>query len=118
MLPSRPTWAKVTDIILDAAAPPGYNAQARMNTFLQTWETPTRGVRATRIHRDTTRMLKAAKKHNANFMTIRLSQGLKQMLPVWFQIGADHAVINNRSARCLLNKHKAKTIADLMKVSA
>ncbi|KAN0107309.1 hypothetical protein V8E52_010245, partial [Russula decolorans] len=63
-------------------------------------------------------MLKAAKNQNVNFMTIRLSQQLKQELPAWFQVGADHWAINNRSAKCLLNKHKAKTIADLMKVSA
>jgi ribonuclease HI len=89
-----------------------------MNTFLQTWTVPTRGGRAAKIHKETARMLKAAKNQNVNFMTIRLSQQLKQELPAWFQVGADHWAINNRSAKCLLNKHKAKTIADLMKVSA
>ncbi|KAF8490098.1 hypothetical protein F5888DRAFT_1743222 [Russula emetica] len=88
MSPERPTWAKITDIILDGTAPQGYNAQARMNAFLQTWKAPTRGERAAKIHRDTMRMLKAARHHNVNFMTIRLSQGLKQKLPAWFQIGA------------------------------
>ena len=63
-------------------------------------------------------MLKTAKKYNANFMTIRLSQKLKQQLPAWFQIEADHWAINNRAAKCLLQKHKAKTITDLMKISA
>ncbi|KAF8488198.1 hypothetical protein F5888DRAFT_1623340, partial [Russula emetica] len=118
MSPDRPTWAKITDIILNGAAPQGYNAQARMNTFLQTWNAPMRGERAAKIHKDTTRMLKAAKHNNVNFMTIRLSQGLKQKLPAWFQIGADHWAINNKSAKCLLHKHEAKTIADLLKVSA
>ena len=118
MSPNRPTWAKITDIIIDAAAPPGYNAQARINTFLQTWNPPQQGPRATKINRDTTRMLKAAKDHNVNFMTIKLSPELKQQLPAWFQIGTDHWGINNKSARCLLNKHKARTIADLMKTSA
>src|SRR6266849_10691037 len=64
------------------------------------------------------RMLKAARDHNANFSTIRLSQELKQQLPAWFQTGADHWAINTRSAKCLLHKHKVKTIADLMKASA
>jgi hypothetical protein len=63
-------------------------------------------------------MLKAAKTHNINFMTIRLSQELKNELLAWFQIGADHWAINNKSAKCLLHKHQAKTIADLMKVAA
>jgi hypothetical protein len=47
MSPERPTWAKITDIILDTTAPQGYNAQARMNTFLQTWNVPTWGTRVT-----------------------------------------------------------------------
>ena len=118
MSPDRPTWAKATDIILDAAAPRGYNAQARINTFLQTWNVPLRGPRAKKLHRDTARMLKTAKSHNVNFMTIRMSQELKQKLPAWYQVGADHEAINNRAAKCLLNKHHAKTIADLMKTSA
>ena len=118
MTPDRPTWAKVTDIILDAAAPPGYNAQARINTFLQTWRTPRHRARATKINKDTTRMLEAAKKHNVNFMTIKLSQELKKQLPAWFQIEADHWAINNKPAKCLLQKHRVRTIADLMKISA
>ena len=44
MSPTRPTWAKITDIILDASAPQGYNAQARLNAFLQTWDIPARGA--------------------------------------------------------------------------
>jgi hypothetical protein len=118
MSPSRPTWAKITDIVLDTTAPQGYNVQARMNIFLQSWITPRRGTRATKIDKDTIRMLDAAKKHNANFMTIRLSQELKQKLPAWFQVGAEHWAINNKAAKCLLHKHKARTIADLMKTSA
>lgn len=118
MSPDRPIWAKVTDIILDGTAPQGYNAQARMNTFLQTWKVPTQGGRAAKIHKDTMRMLKAARNHNVNFMTIKLSLELKQELPAWFQVGADHWAINNRSAKCLLHKHKAKTMTDLMRASA
>ncbi len=44
MSPERPKWATITDIILDATAPQGFNAQARMNAFLQTWKAPTRGT--------------------------------------------------------------------------
>ena len=63
-------------------------------------------------------MLEAAKKHNVNFMTIKLSQELKKQLPAWFQIEADHWAINNKPAKCLLQKHRVRTIADLMKISA
>ena len=62
--------------------------------------------------------MKAARDHNANFEALRLSPALKQQLPAWFQKGAIHWPINNRAARCLLEKHKAKTIADLMRTAA
>jgi hypothetical protein len=32
--PSRPVWAKITDLIIDASMPQGPNTQARINTFL------------------------------------------------------------------------------------
>jgi len=118
MSPTRPTWAKITDIILDALAPQGYNAQARLNAFLQTWDVPTKGARAAKLPKDITRMMKIARDHNVNFATLRLSQELKQRLPAWFQKGANHWPINNRAAKCLLRKHKVKTIADLMKTAA
>ena len=118
MSPTRPTWAKMTDIIMDAAVPPSHNAQARLNTFLQTWNVPIKGARADKLPKDVTRMLKAARKHNVNFAALRLSQRLKQKLPAWFQEGANHWPINNRAAKCLLKKHNVKTIADLMKTAA
>jgi len=34
--PSRPTWAKITDLIIDASMPQGTNAQTCINCFLQT----------------------------------------------------------------------------------
>jgi hypothetical protein len=75
-------------------------------------------TRAAKINKDMTRMPEVAQKHNVNFITIRLSQELKQKLPAWFQVGAKNQAINNRAAKCLLHKHKATTIADLMKMSA
>ena len=59
---TRPEWAIVTDIIIDAAAPPHTNPTARINTFLQTWDPPTRGIRAEGMNGDISRMLKVAKK--------------------------------------------------------
>jgi hypothetical protein len=41
--PWRPTWAKLADIIIDAAAPKHTNPKARTNTFLQTWNPTTKG---------------------------------------------------------------------------
>ena len=48
--PSRPTWAKVTDLIINAAAPPETSKLARFNTFLQSWNSPTMGPRLTLLN--------------------------------------------------------------------
>ena len=40
---TRPAWAIVTDLIIDAAAPPDTCHSARMNAFLQSWAPPARG---------------------------------------------------------------------------
>ena len=45
LAPSRPTWAIITDILINATAPPGTSAIAVVNTFLQSWNPPTRGPR-------------------------------------------------------------------------
>ena len=35
---NQPTWARITDIMIDAAAPQEMNHKVRTNTFLQTWK--------------------------------------------------------------------------------
>ena len=64
--PTRPTWAIVMDLIIDTAAPMSTCDQARANPFLQTWNIPTKGKRADNLNGDIIRMVKVAKKHNAN----------------------------------------------------
>ncbi|KAI0266612.1 hypothetical protein BGY98DRAFT_905175, partial [Russula aff. rugulosa BPL654] len=59
----RPMWAKLVDILIDAVAPPNTNPQVRINTFLQSWNPPTRGNRATRLNGHVMRMLKVARKY-------------------------------------------------------
>lgn len=66
----------------------------------------------------TRRMLKVAKTHNVNFATIKLVQRIQEKLPAWLLTGSEHLPINNNSARCLIHKHKAMTITDLLRVSA
>jgi ribonuclease HI len=116
--PSRPKWATITDLIIDACMPQGNNAQTRINCFLQTWNPPQRGNRAIRLDEDTARMLKAAKTYNVNFAAIRLAPNLKTQLPAWFHLGSEQRLLTNNPTKCLIHKHDAKTIADLLKVSA
>ena len=118
MSSTRPPWAKITDLLLDAVAPQGYNAQARLNTFLQTWNVPTRGTRAEKLPNDILRMMKTARDHRANFATLRLSLELRKKLPAWFQNEAEHRPNNNKATQCLLMKHKIVTMADMVKTAA
>ena len=115
--PTRPKWATVTDVILDAAAPPSTNTQARMNWFLQTWRIPTKGPRAEKMSLEIRRMINTASDFDANFTAIKLSPRLKGKLPAWLLTASDNTPINNRVAGCLLHKHKLMMIADLMMMS-
>ncbi len=118
MTATRPTWAKIADIIIDTIAPPKYNTLARLNTFLQTWNPITRGPQANKMNRELQRMLQMAQIYNANFTAIKLSPNLKQKLLAWFQIDANDKLITSRAVKCLLNKHKVRMITDLMKILA
>jgi ribonuclease HI/exonuclease III len=115
---TRPDWAIVTDIIIDAAAPPHTNPTARINTFLQTWDPPTRGIRAEGLNDDISRMLKMAKKNNTNLAAIRLSPQLRAQLPAWYHLASEPQPISNAAAKCLLRVHSVAKVADLMLVSA
>ncbi|KAH9180214.1 hypothetical protein EDB89DRAFT_1840145 [Lactarius sanguifluus] len=115
--PTRPLWAIVTDILINAAAPLGTSAIARANTFIQTWEPPTQGPRAVTLGEDTIRMLKTAKKYKTNLAALRLSPALRAMLPAWYHPGAAPCPITNVASRCLLRCHEVKTVADLIKLA-
>lgn len=116
--PTRQDWAKITDLIIDAIMPPGPTAQSRINCFLQTWNPPQKGDRAAKLDEDTLRMLKAAQTHNVNLAAIRLNAHLKAQLPAWHHLGSEPRPIRSRAAKCLLNKHQAEIMADLIRISA
>ncbi|KAH9054137.1 hypothetical protein EDB87DRAFT_1568642, partial [Lactarius vividus] len=116
--PTRPTWATVTDLTIAAAAPPGLSPLAIVNCFLQNWPPPTRGPRATKLGHDIARMLKTAKKYGTSLAAIRLSPSLRAKLPAWYHLESKPRPLTNRESKCLLRKHKVKSVADLVKVSA
>lgn len=115
--PSRQTWAKVTDILINATAPLGTSAVAVVNTFLQTWNPPTRGPRLATLNKNIIRMLSVAKKYKTNLAAIRLSPGVRATLPAWYHPAAEPRPMTNVNARCLLNVHAARTVADLIKAA-
>ena len=115
---THPAWAIVTDLIIDAAAPPDTCHSARMNAFLQSWDPPTRGRRAEMMNHDISRMVKVAKKHNTNLAAIRLTPQLRAQLPAWYHIAAAPRSINNAASKCLLRNHAITKVTDLIKAAA
>ncbi|KAI0302475.1 hypothetical protein BC826DRAFT_865894, partial [Russula brevipes] len=63
-------------------------------------------------------MLKTAKKYGTNLAAIRLAPHLSAQLPIWYHLNSINIPINTAAAKCLLAKHIAITVADLMKLSA
>ena len=117
LTPTRQTWAIVSDILINATAPPGTSAIAIANTFLQSWDPPTKGPRLATLNEGIRRMLKVAKKYNTNLAAIRLSPGVRATLPAWYHPYDNPRPMTNVHARCMLNKHATKTVADLIKLA-
>ena len=116
--PKRPTWAKLMDVIIDAAAPKHTDPQARINTFIQTWSPSTRGERRKNLNQDIIRMIQVAQKYQLTFTAIRLAPHLQNLLPTWYHPSAENRPMRNPATKCLIKNHRTQTIADLLKISA
>jgi hypothetical protein len=115
--PSRPTWTKITDILIDAAAPKETIRKARTNMYTQTWKPHTKGPNAKIRNEDIRRMLKTGKKYHLTFSTIRLSPRLKELLPAWYHPGEEKRRTRTPTAKCLIEVHRALAITDLIKIT-
>ena len=89
LTPKKPSWAKVVDLLIDAAAPQNTSKEVRMNVFLQSWEAPTWGERSRHLDAGTVRMIKVGKKYNLELAAIRLSKSLQEQLPAWYHLAAE-----------------------------
>lgn len=112
--PARPTWARITDILINDLAPTNLHTNARHNTFLQKWNVPTKGKRAQKLGEDTVRMLKAAHKYKLTFTPLNLSQCLRSQLPAWQHLGVEKEVPQNPRSLCLLATHNLTQVKDLL----
>lgn len=117
LTPTRQLWAKITDILINATAPPGTSAVAVVNTFLQTWQPPTKGPRAATLNKNIRRMLSVAKRYKTNLAAIRLSPKVKASLPAWYQPGAAIRPLTNVKTKCLLKNHVAKSVEEMIKIA-
>ena len=55
--PTWPTWAVITDLLINAVAPPNISLLGRINTYLQTWDPPAQGPRTAFLNKDIVRMI-------------------------------------------------------------
>lgn len=117
LIPSRPTWAIVRDILINATAPPGTSAIVTTNTFLQSWNPPSRGPRLETLNEGIRHMLWTAKKYKTNLAAIRLYPRVRATLPTWYHLAAAPRPLTSVHTKCLLNKCMMSTIMDLIKLT-
>jgi hypothetical protein len=117
MSPMRPTWAFVADDLIRESAPKNIPNGTVNNTFLQTWNTPTKGKRAEALDCDTTQLLKTAKRIKLQFAPLCMSCHLKEQMPAWLQIGKARKTPQNQFSRCLTENHKVHKMKDLVKMT-
>ncbi len=115
--PLHPAWATITDLIINKAAPPGTSQLARMNAFLQSWDIPSYGARLNLLNDTIIRMIKTAKKYQANIAAICLPLQLCTQLPAWYHPFATPHSMATTPARCLLWKHTVMKVTDLLAMS-
>jgi hypothetical protein len=114
---SRPTWAFITDVIINTLKPNGIRHQNDINTFLTSWDPPALGKRANRLPDLIINMLKVVRKHNVSFAPIKLSQELKNQMPAWLHLGAPPKTYNKRRDKCLQTAHNIKSVKDLKRLA-
>ena len=114
---TRPTWAFVTDILLNETTPATLDENTRQNAYLQKWDIPTAGKRANKLGKDTLRMIKTTKKYNATFAPINISRKLRERLPAWRHLGEEKTIPRNQQAKCLAKNHNSAKVKDLLRIT-
>ena len=108
----------VTDLLINAAAPPNVSPLSRFNTYTQSWNPASRGPRASHLNHDIARMISTAKKYDTNLAALQITPNISVQLPAWYHANAQPRPLNNIPSKCLLKNHNIKTVADLVRASA
>lgn len=115
--PSRPAWAVVTDLLINAAAPPNISPLGRFNAYTQSWNPPTKGPRSAHLNQDIIRMIDTAKRYKTNLAALRIAPDISARLPAWYHTNAKPRPLTSIPSKCLLRNHCVNTVADLVKIS-
>lgn len=112
----RPIWAKVADAIMAKRTPQSESLpeELRINAFLQSWKT-CKGKKAPHSIR---RMLKIAKKYGIRQESTTIQPEALRNMPIWNHNEAEKSIrrlAHGRYAKCLQEKHKVRTVGDMMR---
>ena len=113
---SRPTWAFVTDAIINHIRPDADLSSPLPNYSLTSWSPPTRGPRAKTLPTCVISLIKTAREADLTFTPLKLSPQLKLQLPAWFHMGAPPRTYHKSKDECLKTVHGASKIKNLMKL--
>ena len=114
---TRPTWAFVTDAIINCIKPTGIRTPDGINIFLTSLRPSTRSRNGIRPPSRLITLLNTAKDTHLHLAPVKLSRRLKTQLPAWFHVGVPPNLYRTTAADCLRTQHDVKTIRDLAKVS-
>lgn len=121
MTKARPTWAFVTDTLINCIKPSGIRSLSNVNIFLTFLRAPIQ-VRQCKSNRKQILMrvitlLKSAKRVNLCLAPCKLSRKLKKQLPAWFHVGVPSNLYDQWKMGCLKNVHNAETIRHLLQIT-
>ncbi|SRR6266853_1308221 len=91
--------------------------EIEFHPFLQYGNIPTPGYANTNISNNIKHMLGIVKKYKTNLAAIHLTPHLNTQLLAWYHLTTEYRPITGAATKCLINKHKATTVADLLQTS-
>lgn len=114
----RPSWAFLTDAIINCVKPTGLSSLKDINVFLTSIRPFTRSL----LNRPkpplrVSCLLKTASKVGLSLAPIKLAKPLQRQLPAWYHAGVPPQMYRLKVASCLETKHRVHLVRNLLKVS-
>jgi ribonuclease HI len=119
MSKNRCTWGYVIDALINISDTKPDAEGKKTNFILQNWTVPTQGRGwGHNLPQSVIRMLKAANKYDASVEALRIDESVLGLMPAWHHIGKKPgARRRNQRTDCIYETHKARTVADLLRMS-
>ena len=118
-IPDRPDWAEVANVLLFQSSnlKPEITSNMVGEWISQTWPIK---IRSEKLPNSLKAMVEAAQKYNARISVMRAPSNLRLNMPAFHHPFAKNRNLHTKSKvmSCLQNTHKAKTVADLVRISS